>query len=270
MLIQTIFSLLLCLPAQAQVESQGWIGVPDDNEVLVQYGSTSYKVFAHGDQIRLISWNLHKLGDDQAYQDIKKFSSSSDLLLFQESMMGKPFGRFFTAIKDFEWLGAISFFEMNGDGTGVSTGSPYLLSAVKYVRSEAREPIIHTPKMIVLTKYPVKNSREELLVANIHGINFVSTAAFASQIQQLEKAIQNHKGPMVVAGDFNTRNLERIFIVRGMADRLHLDWVKMDDDHRSVMIDHIFARGFKRLSGRIMNEIKSSDHEPLNAVMELL
>ena len=64
-----------------------------------------------------------------------------------------------------------------------------------------KEPITRVPKSILITRYPISGQLGELLVANIHAINFtMGYTAFQRQCDRLENVLATHKGPMIVSG----------------------------------------------------------------------
>src|SRR5690606_1151818 len=95
------------------------------------------------------------------------------------------------------------------------------------VRSLEKEPILRTSKMILLTEYKIKDSAETLMVANIHGLNFVPNWKFQVQLAQLEMELKKHRGPIILGGDFNTHNIPKLMLMADFAVRLRLDYVAM-------------------------------------------
>ena len=103
---------------------------------------------------------------------------------------------------------AASFTNRQGSATGVTTASKVSANSVDnppdFVRSQPREPFSRTPKMALISQYPIAGSADQLMVVNVHSINFVVTSKFETQLQQIEEAISSHRGPLLLAGDFNT------------------------------------------------------------------
>ena len=60
------------------------------------------------------------------------------------------------------------------------------------------------PKSALYARYRLSNG-SDLVTVNLHAINFtLGTKDFQNQIEQLENAVKKHKGPLIIAGDFNT------------------------------------------------------------------
>lgn len=246
------------------------VTIPSDDKVPVRQGQSSLDAWDPNKVLRLTVWNVHKYDNRKTFGDVQNLTEQSDLMMLQETMMGGLFDRYYDNLAGLAWMAAISFFNSDNLGTGVTTGSRAQASYQGYVRSTAREPFIRTPKMIVVTKYPIQNHSQSLLVANIHGINFVSTNEYETQLGQLELAIKDHSGPMIVAGDFNTHLPGRALLLRSLAERLGLDHVQMENERYNRMIlDHIFARGMQKLNSQVLFGVDSSDHYPLRAEFKL-
>ncbi len=159
---------------------------------------------------------------------------------------------------------ATSFFN-NGDGrTGVATISKYTAEEYFFQRSRYREPIIKTPKVVLLTKYRLENN-EQLLIANIHAVNFVTSIELTDQIRNVVKVIQEHTGPVIFAGDFNTWTRRKQRKMRAILKNIGMNEVSYKDgDHRlrfmGKILDYLWFRGLKLKSSIVYKEIQGSDH----------
>lgn len=116
---------------------------------------------------------------------------------------------------------------------------------------KVKEPIIRVPKSILITRYPIAGLHWELMVANIHAINFtMGYTAFQKQCDHLESVLANHRGPMIVSGDFNTWNSGRMARVDAMAQRMNLVAVRFKENVKSTFlgyhVDHIYYGDWKR------------------------
>ena len=81
-----------------------------------------------------------------------------------------------------------------------------------------------------------------------------------------------HRGPIVLAGDFNTWSDARFDLVREIAGRLGLVEISYADDRRVLFlghhVDHVFVRGLDVVAVNV-GPVKSSDHNPVEAVLRL-
>jgi endonuclease/exonuclease/phosphatase (EEP) superfamily protein YafD len=105
----------------------------------------------------------------------------------------------------------------------------------------------------------------------VHAINFALTlGAYRAQFDALAEALAEHRGPLILAGDFNTWTNERASVVRDVAERLHLTEVPFAVDRRSVFfghqLDHIFVRGLMPVAA-MARDVTSSDHNPVAATL---
>jgi len=186
-------------------------------------------------------------------------------MLLQENLIGPGYSNYLANFKNMNWLTAVGFYfsGFNGIGAGVSTGAKYKPSSAEYIESEAKEPLAKTPKMTIFSKYKIKGRSQELLVINVHGINFVNPQKFERHIRQIERSLAQHKGPLFLAGDFNTWNLGRHEMLQEMVKRYNLKRVKLENEGRRVRLDHIFTRGIAIKKSLLFRNIESSDHYPL-------
>ncbi|RZM76654.1 endonuclease/exonuclease/phosphatase family protein [Leptolyngbya iicbica] len=143
----------------------------------------------------------------------------------------------------------------------------------QHLHTQHYEPVFNTPKVALITEYPLMTRGQSLVTVNVHGLNFVDNGKFQAQLQQLADHIQHHAGPMIVAGDFNTWNGERMRLLRSRMTSLGLTQVQFAREHDrrlkrflwSDPLDHVFYRGLAVRSGsaRVLHTLKSSDHVPM-------
>ena len=138
---------------------------------------------------------------------------------------------------------------------------------------KVKEPITRVPKSILITRYPIAGRHQELLVANVHAINFTTGfAAFQHQCDQLESALSFHRGPMIVSGDFNTWSQGRMSRVEAMAQRLDLIAVPFKEHVKSKFfgryVDHVYYRGLETINKTTFS-VTTSDHNPLAVVFKV-
>ena len=100
---------------------------------------------------------------------------------------------------------------------------------------------------------------------------------FKAQLFKIINKINGHKGPIIFAGDFNTKNEDRLsFLYRELKDKLDLETVVFTKEDKKeikhfpfspIPLDHIFYSSreleFKKNSPDVLETIKSSDHKPL-------
>ncbi len=214
----------------------------------------------------ILVWNVEK--GKQGYlwsNDFDYLLLTNDIALVQEGMLDPMMTDVFNTQKDHCWDFAISFIESQKP-TGVVTGSVYKPSYASFYRSPFTEPLLHTPKMAVITKYPLQKSNEELMVVNLHALNFVEDSYQEAQLMGLEQIMQKHTGPLIFAGDFNSWTTRRQTVIARIARNLGLSKATFARDTRTFKIDHVFYRGLNLKQSRVHMNISSSDHRPLTAV----
>ena len=226
---------------------------------------------------RLLIWNIHKEGDTGWQRDLSTLAGQSDLVLLQETVLQAPL-RDVLGAAGFSWVMASSFvYDANDVGVLTATRVAPLASCTQ----SAMEPWIRIPKSAVITWLPIARAqtdapgvaRQTLAIVNIHAINFeLSPDTYRAQLGALVDALQDHRGPIIFAGDFNTWSDARDSIVADIAIRLGLSEVTLGDDRRALFyghhLDHIFVRGL-RLVEASATPVTSSDHNPMTATLAI-
>ncbi len=218
------------------------------------------------ESIKILSWNVYKEKKDGWSDDFNQLSKDMDIILIQEARL-KDKGREAFRVNGMGWYFAQSFSYQAGtiSTTGIMTLSRACPLSAAYSRTRFKEPFTHTPKVSLLTEYSLKRTNKKLLVVNTHGINFVKSNAFESQMADLEKKIKGHQGPVIFAGDFNTWNKKRKFILIKIINRLGMKEACFYPDTRAKLfgcfLDHVFYTGLKIKQTKVFEDIKSSDHK---------
>ena len=204
--------------------------------------------------IKVLDWNIHKEGNsrdwiedyDKIYKDKKP-----DIIVFQEAGLNAGLKQALRTGKEMGWIFSSNIEERNhGTYSGVLTASKARPSEQYSITTEGLEPIVKTPKTTLITTYKLSPSNKLLLVVNIHGLVMTNFEEFKAQIFEIVNTISGHNGPIIFAGDFNTRNKERSsFLVRELKDKLDLETVPFTkEDQKGIKhftfspfpLDHIF------------------------------
>ncbi len=248
--------LLLAGPSAAEPE------IPADDKVLSQTGHSNKTKLPSN--FKILVWNIHKAEDGPAWQrDFHHLASNNDVILLQEGYQVQTYKEVIGQLPNVLWSFATSFV-YRGFETGVVTGSSAKPVNTRWLRSPGREPLVQSPKMTILSEFDIIGSDENLLVANIHGINFVTNGTFYDHVTQVVMAIEKHKGPLIFAGDFNTWNSSRRDFLQSHCDKLGLSMVDFKIEPRNNPIDHIFYRGLVPNNSEVLAKINTSDHLPLS------
>lgn len=232
------------------------------------------------DSIILLNWNIQKKNDNpkwiNEFKDIIE-SREPDIILLQESRFQKGLEELLH-LENYGFIFAPNFVDIfKNRHSGVLTASTIKHCCATVIKSHAFEPFIKVPKIFLSIKYPIGEGKE-LLVLNIHAINFVGFWKFISQIQQLEYEIKTHNGPVILSGDFNTWNKRRTHILDKLLINAGMDRVEFCEDHKKNIksfllnnpLDHIFIKKLKVLNKPESFKTKSSDHNPLLVKLSLI
>lgn len=216
--------------------------------------------------IRLVTWNIQK-NDSPAWKiDFDALVGDMDLLLLQEASLRT------LAISTLDRRRYGSFapgYRRAGEVTGVLT-----LSKIKPMTQcsfVSLEPVLRTPKATGITQYALNSTDATLVVVNVHAINFsLGLAAFRGQFERIGEVLSEHRGPVILAGDFNTWRAARMTVVEELAARLDLKPLQFDEDQRVRFLghplDHIYVRGLSAIATSTLS-VNTSDHNPVSAIL---
>lgn len=152
---------------------------------------------------------------------------------------------------------------------GVLTAGQCAFDDITTVLSQGRELTFATHKSQVITMHPLRGG-DTLLVANIHAINFVRHGQFHQEIAILRQVLLQHKGPLIVAGDFNVWSRSRRLYLAQFCRAMGLRRAVMEDSqfikmYRKQPLDFIFYRDLTLRSATAINTPTVSDHNPIYA-----
>lgn len=218
----------------------------------------------------LLSWNMQKGMRVGWKEDFHRLSYNKDLLIIQEAYLTDAMRRLLQESYH-HWDLAFAY-EYKDNKTGVLTASKVEPNFLCTFRN--KEPLIRIPKTILITRYPLSDRNQVVMVANVHLINYtLPVSNFRAQLKQLEKTLSKHRGPLIVSGDFNTWNDERMTVVDTIINRLDLEAVTFSENYRTTVfghyVDHIYYRGLIPIKA-ISVKITTSDHNPLIVEFRLI
>jgi len=215
-----------------------------------------------GSNLRLVNWNIAKGRHFGWREDLLAISRDADLILIQEARLEDNIPDLVEGVYCCTFAPGYSRQNLN---SGVLT-----MSRAKTINPslhQHREPWTRLPKASTVTEYSLAGQDENLLVANVHAINFTAgTRSFRHQLQSLYDEMLRHHGPIIFSGDFNTWRRRRVHIVDEMVRALDLKPVYFPLDHRrqafGFALDHIFVRGLVDVEAHVL-PVYSSDHNPM-------
>ncbi len=243
--------------------------IPKIEESHVSFGQAS-KGALDPSHIKVFVWNILKAKEKGFTNDFVYHGRDTDIFMLQEGSRNGLMERAFEFFPGHRFDMGYSFIarsKKKGDRpTGTVIGSNVEPNYVLVERTVDLEPIIKTPKANTVGYYPIEGTDKELLIVNIHGMNMAGDDAFARHVDQCLEHISKHDGPVIFAGDFNSKNQERInHMVSGMHKHGLVPVLFRNDKRRKskfsrAIIDYSFVRGLKIKDAWVLGELKTSDH----------
>ncbi len=220
--------------------------------------------------LRLLVWNIYKQNKKGLVSDLQDLSTKYDFLALQEIHLTQSFHQKIkeSPLNQHHIITAPSFNYL-GSPTGVSTLSRWHIFNSFFERSPVYEPILNSPKTSLFIDYSISDHKQSLRIGNVHGINFVRHKKFKKHMEQVFQAIRYHQGPLILAGDFNTRNRQRLKLVVRLAEHIGLKLLPLENDQRRTALDLVFVRGLSLKKARLLPNIKTSDHPAIELVFSI-
>ncbi len=220
-------------------------------------------------EFSIISWNAHRGAHQQWNDDLISHGREADIILLQEAALETVLAAQLDLSAN-QWLMAPAF---NLDGREIGVLSASRVMAQDYCMASQQEPLIRIPKVGLAAAYPLAGLDTQLLVVNIHLVNFtIDTEAVKQQIETLEALVRSHDGPVIVAGDFNTWSDTRESLVQKKMEDLGMGEVRFDPDKRVSFLNHtvdnVYFRGLDVVRS-LSHQVESSDHNPLEVHFRL-
>ena len=236
---------------------------------LVQIGAASHQTTLP-DSFRVCVWNWHKCTERKWQEEFTALCREHDLFLAQEVRL-EPAVLDTLKQSRFTWHTAAAFLSpLKKFPTGIAAGAQVAAEDIS-CQSMAREPLVGLPKMTLRLFYPMTHTR--LCVINVHAVNFTGIKPFEKTLQYMAQLINDTKGPVLLAGDFNTWNTRRVQALQEMVTQLELTEVPFTPDTRTQYlrrpVDYLFIRGLEVLNAQVL-PCASSDHRPLSAALRII
>lgn len=213
----------------------------------------------------VLSWNIQKASNDGWARELAELAGDVHLAFIQEAAVqamipdvipGSPLYQAFTR-----------GYTTGNLETGVMTLSSHSPSML--CNFTAVEPWLGTPKAVTVTEHPLAGRQDRLLAINIHAVNFTfGVDDFRRQLEPLAQLLAQHRGPAILAGDFNTWSDARQQLVDQLLSRQGLSALQFAEDRRTTAfgrpLDHIYVRGLRAEHAEVI-PVTSSDHNALRA-----
>ena len=233
--------------------------VPDEKAPLLASASLD------ANNISLLNWNIYKQQRSNWRENLIQLMAAKDIVLLQEAHLDPTFKTLLHQ-QGFKWSLNNAFY-LNSIETGVLNASRIQPASTCGMRMS--EPLIRIPKTILVQTFKLNDRDEQLLVANIHGINFTpGSGAYTQQMQSLQAIIEQHQGPVIIAGDFNNWSRKRSRIVQAIMVELNMQSLIYENNSRSTVfgkaVDNIYYRGLEVIAQEVI-DTNASDHNPISA-----
>ncbi|MGC9460268.1 endonuclease/exonuclease/phosphatase family protein [Vibrio genomosp. F10] len=214
-------------------------------------------------KLDVLVWNIYKQNRSNWNEALTSLSQSRQLILLQEAIMTDSFKGW---LIEKGWQGnqveAFKAFDVSSGVLTIAADSPALVCAYLVV-----EPWLRLPKSALFSLYSLSDG-QQLAVVNIHAVNFTyGVAEYQQQLNALVKALLQHEGPIIFAGDFNSWSHERMNELAEHLRPLGLIAATFMPDNRKqflngLVLDHVFYRGLT-LKKAEAPQSDASDHNPL-------
>ncbi|MGE4418932.1 MAG: endonuclease/exonuclease/phosphatase family protein [Sulfurimonas sp.] len=226
-----------------------------------------------GGEFSLLCWNVAKLTLKSSYKEFIESlikNHNFDLLLLQEVKKSLSIE---LDIYDYSYILSPNI-ETKKHVFGVMSAFKSSCEDEFALLSKKRELRCATHKVSLITYHKLKED-QILLVVNLHAINFVHNSDFKNELDYLYESISEHKGAMIVAGDFNTWNLMRVQFLNEFTHNLSLKKVEFSNEKHlkkifTNSIDYIFYRDLDVTYSEVIDSKKISDHNPIIAKFSTL
>jgi endonuclease/exonuclease/phosphatase (EEP) superfamily protein YafD len=253
-------------------------------------GATRISEFSAGNKIlptdiTVVNWNVQKGKHPQFSTDLKLIleHEKPDIVFLQEAAAdlfdSEQLGGYLAEGWRYPWPG--------GKAVGVLTLSRVSPVRIQPVPTKYREFGVTAPKVSLVTEYPLPNGKK-LLAVNVHLLNFErwSLKKISHQLADLKSIMAVHRGPIIMAGDFNTWNQKRLLLVKEIRQDIKLKevtdfpegrttgdtrstfWNEVLGVEKDLPLDRVFFLGFKPLMARVLN-FDTSDHRPILVKLKL-
>ncbi|WP_085247919.1 endonuclease/exonuclease/phosphatase family protein [Gilliamella mensalis] len=211
----------------------------------------------------ILVWNIFKQKRADCIDTLKQYVDKTKLILLQEAQTTSPLLNFISQHNKI--ADHVPAYRFNDIYAGVMTISDSLPTSLFSFRE--KEPLIRVSKSALITIYPIRHSKQQLLVANIHAVNFsIGVKVYRQQIYMLLNRIKEHNGPVILAGDFNAWSRQRLNLLYHLVRSIEVKPVNFSVDIRKTFmgrpLDFVFYRGLQLNAAEIISTT-ASDHNPL-------
>ncbi|MDX5628695.1 MULTISPECIES: endonuclease/exonuclease/phosphatase family protein [unclassified Brenneria] len=214
------------------------------------------------DILRIMVWNIFKQQRMNWLSVLQNFGKNTQLVLLQEAQSSPELISFATSnYLSADQVPAIILPQHPSGVMTLSAAQPMYCCPLR-----EKEPLLRLSKSALVTVYSLPDGRQ-LMVVNIHAVNFsFGVDVYSKQLEAIGEQLFSHRGPVIMAGDFNAWSQPRIKALYRFALRMDLQEVCFADDLRRKVfgrpLDFVFYRQLEVAQSSIL-ETQASDHNPL-------
>lgn len=236
----------------------------DEPQALQSFGSVGEQALPQCFQLTV--WNLYKgHGGAAFWRDFSQLLRGASLLMTQEVLLDATM-RSHLSQASARSVHAAAYRRADRLRDGVMTvcqASPQ--APPQRLLSPRCEPLFRTPKSALLTEYALAGSAEPLRALNLHASLFRTPSQARLEMRRWMECVARVRGPLVVAGDFNTFSRAHFLWISRELSRWGLRHVPVIPEPRSRRhaLDQIYVRGLRVRAARVLTDVRSSDHFPL-------
>lgn len=221
-------------------------------------------------ELNIAVWNIFKGNFKKKLRpELARIMEKNDLLLLQEVVCAGDVMDV-SPSRRHSFVQSICYRRQSGEPESLITCSTAAPQGVPFrVQSLSKEPIVATPKSSLITQFRITNSDELLTVVNVHFLLIKSRKTYLAELENITTRLRDFRGPMVVAGDFNTY-LPRDFKRMDAAfKKLGLKALELSRPKLQLQLDHVYTRGFACIQKTVAAGLQASDHHPILLRLEL-
>lgn len=217
----------------------------------------------------ILSWNIQKASNRGWMEDLLMLGGESHITFIQEATLRAELGE--VQLGGPLYQSFAQGYTTARDRTGVMTLSTH--APTMQCNFTRTEPWLGTPKAATVTEHALEGRDDRLLAINLHAVNFTfGLEDLQEQLRPLVELLITHRGPAILAGDFNTWSTARQRLIDQVLFQHGLEPLAFEPDLRTTVfgmaLDHIYVRGLAAEYTEVI-PVTSSDHNALRARLRL-
>ena len=217
----------------------------------------------------ILSWNIQKASNSGWMEDLLLLGGDTHIAFIQEATLRAELGE--VQPRGPLYQSFAQGYTTANQNTGVMTLSTH--APTMQCNFTRTEPWLGTPKAATVTEHALQGRDDRLLAINLHAVNFtIGLEDLQEQLRPLVELLITHRGPAILAGDFNTWSKARQRLIDQVLSQHGLEPLSFEPDLRTtafgMALDHIYVRGLTAEYTEVI-PVTSSDHNALRARLKL-